>query len=80
MTRLRPQLPPLLPMLGLTWVFLHYAPPESLLGLIGQCMILGLLYLVGYFLVTLHREERQQIISALGSMTGSRRPDQGVEL
>jgi O-antigen/teichoic acid export membrane protein len=73
-------LPPLLPMLGLTWVFLHYAPPESLLGLIGQCMILGLLYLVGYFLVTLHREERQQIISALGSMTGSRRPDQGVEL
>lgn len=73
-------LPPLAPMLGLAWAFLYYAPPESLIGLIGQCLILGLVYLVGYFLVTLHREERQAIINAMGHMTGTSRLSPGVEL
>lgn len=72
-------LPPLVPMLGLSWAFLHYAPPASLLGLIGQCVVLGLVYLVGFFLVSLHHGERKQILDALGGMNKTGRLAAGVE-
>lgn len=62
-------LPPLLPMVALAWWLLDHLPPRTLIGLIGQCAGLGLIYLAGYFLFTLHKPERDQIVARLAKLT-----------